>query len=243
MIKENFYEFIILVNLGDCLKDINQLRKELIKKYDFKLSRDTKKIDEWLIKTSPKAIKKEGKELIHLIREKCKKIINKYQNHNTKDTQFFDAFFRFVVTGDKVFITGGNMIVKSLINKKTGKKEVLVSVGKHTTPLEWKNSWNIVKRYISELPEENNLKNKNLLKDFETRLKIYKAYLRRKNQFGEKRIYKELYKSEEIDLLLSNLDRKATHGLSAMIKIIKKFQREYSYLDTISPEELSNSIT
>lgn len=229
MITKTFYEYIILLNLQDCLDDVDQLRAELKADYGFQVgSTDKKEISDFL-----------GKHIQTLVTE-SKQIIGRYQKHNLKNKRFLESFIWFVLTDIKAYKYSNQIKIKTLVNQKTGEKEVWVKVNKDTKKTDLDKAWeSIIKPAIDKLPEEYSVKNqKNRQQTFEARLNIYKLYLRAKKQWENKDIYNALYKSKATDLWLNKIETKKVKGLDAMRKAIQRFEKEFPHLVVISESEL-----
>lgn len=232
-----YYDFIILINHEDCLKDINKLREELARDFGFKIS-NHKTSEQWLLKAEKQFIKNNKESLIFNIKNKLKPIVAKYQPNNAKNKNFIDSVFWYTLTNEKFFISRSKLKVISRINKETGEKEVFIRVYKWTKKQDLIDSWEkIISNAINRLPDEEIDFDKNKIKNFETNLQIYKHYLIAKNKWrNEKHLFKKLYESIEIEEIFDKL--KEIPSLENFKKIIINFEKKYSNLNLPSELEL-----
>lgn len=231
-----YYDFIILINHEDCLKDINKLREELARDFGFKIS-NHKTSEQWLLKAGKEFVKKNKWSLIFNIRNKLKSIVNKYQPNNSGNKNFINSLFWYTLTNEKFFISRSKLRVTSQINKKTGEKEVFIKVYKWTKKQDLIDSWEkIISNAINQLPNEEADFDKNKIKNFEINLQIYKYYLIAKNKWqNEKHLFKKLYESIEIEKIFDKLEE--IPSLENFKKIIINFEKKYSDLNLPAESE------
>lgn len=227
MITNEYFEFLIFSELEPVKKAIQDLKEEL------SLSGDNIVVDNPIDGFNGSFIANIKIESLY------KSLAEKYLIKRIEHKNFRNCFNELLLKNKFSEKHFGPIKIDVQVNSVTKLPEIKVVVNHLTTRNDWISAWQHIEDAILKWQNtKSDVDIKNRQKDFITRLKIYKAYLRAKKHWGDKFTYNEFLQSEEIISLIPSLtsgdisDRNLPY-------ILRRFETEFSDQIIISDEELN----
>ncbi len=226
MITNEYFEFLIFSELEPVKKAIKGLKEEL------SLSGDNTVIDNPIDGFNGSFTANIKIEALY------KSLAKKYLIKRIEHKNFRNCFNELLLKGKFSEKHFGPIKIDIQVNSVTKQPEIKVVVSHLTTRNDWILAWQHIEDAILKWQNTNSdVDIKNRQRDFITRLKIYKAYLRAKKQWSDKFTYNEFLHTDEVIELASKLTSKDINSKS-LPNILKKFEYEFSNQVIISDEEI-----